>query len=118
MGFPSLKRWMPKIWSFTSRIVMHPRSAEAHSVYGRGPLLLCQPSERKVTCVECRVAWNNSILSIAIRHVSLVTRYSQLAAQAGLAPAQARLTGGWTTVIPLSNGKVRILCWHLHCRRV
>src|SRR2546426_12511106 len=55
MGFPSLTRWMPKIWSFASRIVMHPRSPEAHSVFGTGALLLCQPSEmvrvgRSCTC--------------------------------------------------------------------
>src|SRR6266498_606089 len=45
MGFPSLTRWVPQVSSFALRIVMHPRSPEAHSVFGTGALLLCQPSE-------------------------------------------------------------------------
>src|SRR5258708_32403680 len=39
MGFPSLTRWMPHVTLFASRIVMHPRSPEARSVFGTGALL-------------------------------------------------------------------------------
>src|SRR5437588_13086664 len=48
----------PKEFSL-SRIVLHPRSREAHSVFGTGALLLCQPSEmvrvgRSCTLVAAR----------------------------------------------------------------
>ena len=57
---------------------MHPRSPEARSVFGTGALLLCQPSEAKVTSVECRVTRNRSILCILMGRVSLVTRHVSL----------------------------------------
>ena len=44
-GLPKPYKLVAQVSSFASRIVMHPRSPEAHSVFGTGALLLCQPSE-------------------------------------------------------------------------
>jgi hypothetical protein len=47
-----------------------------------------------------------------------VNRKLKLAAQAGVAPARSRLTGGWTTIIRLSNGAAgRILTCIIPLRR-
>ena len=82
---------------------MHPRSPKAHSVFGTGALLLCQPSAGLYdlgSTIHARKAG------------TLVNRKSQIevAAQAGFAPTPYRLTGGRTTVIRLSNGAAGRSC--------
>src|SRR5882672_5143784 len=71
MGFPSLTRWMPEVTSFASRIVMHPRSPEAHSVFGTGALLLCQPSAMVRVAFECRLMNAKRRMHGAQRHWAL-----------------------------------------------
>jgi hypothetical protein len=83
---------------------LHPRSPEAHSVFGTGALLLCQPSEmvRVRTCTS--VAVRQAPCSFQVRPSAADITPCKLAAQAGFAPTPYRLTGGRTTVIRLSNG--------------
>jgi hypothetical protein len=102
---------------------LHPRRCEPHSVFGTGALLLCQPSEMvragrlalptsrlrtgpsAADITPCGTSGRTSTCIPRVRSSGLfVLSYgSKMAAQAGFAPAPFRLTGGRTTVIPLSK---------------
>ena len=76
---------------------MHPRSPEAHSVFGTGALLLCQPSE--MVRVARRIPRNSATPAF-----SILPSAFEVVARVGLAPTPCGLTNRRATLTPPGNG--------------